>query len=288
MVYNAFDRHLYATVPGSFGANGNSVVVVDPAQQSIVKFIPVGSEPKALALSDDGKVLWVVNTGAGSLRRVDLTSLTAGAEFPLGTPASVSGQRLTILPGTHDSVAVLTNGITIYDNGVPRANAAFAGTSPIVGTNSPFLLYGFDSNSTGNAFVTYCVNATGVFAQRAEVSIFGGFGSNLLFDSGVVYGNNAAYDIRKQQVIGTYPSAPALAIDPLTRRIFSLTAFNAPLLSAYDMDTFVAAGTDASIPSGNLFQPLLTRWGRYGIAFTQSADFYNAGTLYVGRSVLVP
>ncbi len=101
----------------------------------------------------------------------------------------------------------------------------------------------------------------------------------------MVYGGSAAYDIAKQQIIGVYTTSGALAVDTVARRIFSSTSTG---LNAYNMDTFALVGTDTAYknPSTNT---QLVRWGRYGIAYMYSADYYGAGaTLYVGKTTLVP
>lgn len=282
LVFNPYDQRLYGSVP-SAAANGNAVVVVNPATSAVVKYIPTGSEPKSLALSDDGQVLWVINSGSNSLRRIDVASQTAGAEYPLS--AASAAQRLAVLPGTQDSVLLATSSaVTIYDAGVPRPDSAYASTTPVVATNSPSLAYAYDSGDTGFGFATFCLNENGVFTQRVEPNILSGFNSTLLFDGGVVYGIGSAYDIVKQQVIGTYSSGSALALDPAARRLFWLSGLG---LVAYDMDAFASAGSDPFFKSVS-GSTLLVRWGRYGVAFTYGSDYYGPGTLYVGKSVLVP
>jgi len=289
IAYNAFDRRLYATVPGSDGPNGNSLAVIDPAAQTVLQYVPVGSEPNGLAISDDGKVLWVANAGSNTLRRVDLTTLTTGPLLPLGDDDyGKVARHLSILPGTQDSVVVASNGLTIFDNGVPRAMAATTYgllTSP---TYSPFLLYGYNNDDTGYDFVTFCVNQYGISVQRSQQNLLSGFGPNFQFDAGVLYGSSGAYDINKQSVVGSYPVADAVAIDPANRRIFTLRRFPNTQLAAYDMDTFGSVGNDAAFPAIKSDHPQLVRWGRYGLAFADGADLFGPLRLYVGKSTLVP
>ncbi len=289
IAYNAFDRRLYATVPSSDGPNGNSVAVIDPAAQQVLQYVPVGSEPHALAISDDGKVLWVINAGSNTLRRVDLTTLTTGPVLPLGdTDYGKVGQRLSILPGTQDSVIVGSNGLTIYDNGVPRIMAATTDGLLTSATNSPWLAYAYNNNDTGYDFVTLCINQYGIFAQASHQNLLSGGGANLLFNAGIVYGSNAAYDISKQALIGSYPVADAVAIDPANRRIFTLRHFGTTQFVAYDMDTFAVIGNDPAFPSIKIADAQLVRWGRYGIAFTDSTDIFGQPSLHIGKSVIVP
>src|SRR5436305_7315579 len=70
LVYNPAARQLYASVPGGAGAGGNSVAVIDPAAGTLVRSVFVGSEPGKLALSDDGRYLYVALDGAAAVQRM--------------------------------------------------------------------------------------------------------------------------------------------------------------------------------------------------------------------------
>jgi hypothetical protein len=174
------------------------------------------------------------------------------------------GQRLSILPGTQDSVIVASNGLTIYDNGVARAMAAATDGLLTSTTNSPSLVYGFNNNNTGYDFVTLCINQYGIFAQASKQNLLSGFGTNLLFDAGILYGSNAAYDIGKQALIGSYTVADAVAIDPANRHIFTLRHFGTTQFVAYDMDTFAAIGNDPAFPTIHTDHTQLVRWADMG------------------------
>src|SRR5947209_2061067 len=56
IVYNKADKTLYASVPSSAGAGGgNSITPIDPITGAVGSSVFIGSEPDALALSDDGQ-----------------------------------------------------------------------------------------------------------------------------------------------------------------------------------------------------------------------------------------
>src|SRR5690348_3094384 len=63
LAYDRFTRRLYASVPApvspSLGIAGDSVVVIDPEAGTVGPVIPIGSAPGKLALSDDGRYLYV-------------------------------------------------------------------------------------------------------------------------------------------------------------------------------------------------------------------------------------
>ena len=57
LVYDPGTHRIYATVPSSAGAIGNSVTAIDPETGQIGPSVFIGSEPGRLALSDDGMYL---------------------------------------------------------------------------------------------------------------------------------------------------------------------------------------------------------------------------------------
>jgi len=290
LIYNAFDRRLYAGLSASYTPHPNSLAVIDPAVPSVLQFVALGATPTALALSDDGLVLWVA--ASDGLRRVDLTTLVVAAPVAQG----VFAQSIGVLPGTHDTVLAFgpsspwigSNVYTlrVYDSGVVRPIAATYQSSVLTATNSPSLVFGFNGLSSGHDFTTYCINEQGAFPQRTESGLFDGGGNSLLFDSGIVYGSAQAYDVQKQRTAGSYPGSTGLAVDSIARRIFTLTYGT---LVAYDMDTFAPLATDTTSASGNFLQAgQLVRWGRYGLAFSYSTGSFNPSALYIGRTTLIP
>src|SRR5205807_1842585 len=87
LVYDRRRGKIYASVPSQggavpprSGAPGNTVTVIDPITATIGPSIFVGSEPGKLALSDDGRYLYVALDGAAAVRRIDLDTQTAGLQ----------------------------------------------------------------------------------------------------------------------------------------------------------------------------------------------------------------
>jgi DNA-binding beta-propeller fold protein YncE len=73
LVYDRMTHQIYASIPSSAGAAGNSVTAIDPVTGAIGSPLFAGSEPGTLALSDDGQYLYVALDGA------------ADATFPVTT-----------------------------------------------------------------------------------------------------------------------------------------------------------------------------------------------------------
>jgi len=86
IVFDPFSRKLYASLPStSSRVTGNSIVSIDPFTGQIGTPIFIGSEPTRLGISDNGKYLYAVLSGANAVRRLDLTTLT-GTQFTTTSP----------------------------------------------------------------------------------------------------------------------------------------------------------------------------------------------------------
>jgi len=303
LVYNPFDFRLYASVASLQGTGGNAIAVIDPYSGTVTKSIYVGSEPRRMALSDDGKSLWVALDGSGSVRQVDLVSGTAGQQFRVGTDGSYGpwyADDLAVLPGTHNSVVLTryshgntgTFGPVVYDDGVPRAYSVLGGNNPmlLIPTYSPQLLFGYNNRSTGYQLSTTCINANGVFVKKTAVP-FTGFDLSFSFAENIVYTSSGIkYDIASATTLGTFAGRGPVAADAAKRRVYFValgTPSTSSTVSAYNMDTLAAAGSEsvpATLPNAPN-TPALTnfvRWGRYGYAFR-----VNAQSIVVARSALV-
>ncbi len=187
MVYNPANGLFYLSVPSAAGAPyGNTIVSIDPLTGITGQPIPVGSEPNRLAITSDGKYLWVALDGAAAVRRVDLTTGTAGPQFAIGVAGSSTDTvaALAALPGSPDSVVVSTyyggyttftgEFLTIYDSGVARAKRiSFATYAPfpwaLVVNGAAQEIYGPGSVLGSGAYITYNYDATGV-TQKASTN----------------------------------------------------------------------------------------------------------------------
>ena len=187
MIYNPASGLLYVSVPGSAGAPyGNSIVSVDPATGALGKPIYVGSEPDKLALTADGTILWVGLDSAASVRQVNLTTNTAGPQFPIQGFATDSSTppiaALAALPGVSNSVIVSSNATApvIYDSGVLRGSLGAACSDTycanalqVDGTKNEIYA------AAGNQYFVYSYDASGVTAKMTASS--GSYSGNTFY-----------------------------------------------------------------------------------------------------------
>jgi hypothetical protein len=303
MVYNPTNGLLYVSVPSSAGATyGNSVVSVDPQTGAIGTPIRVGAEPNKLAVTDDGKFLWVALDGAAAVRKVDLTTGTAGLQFGYGgnggiyqAPGAVTA--LLALPGSDNSVVVSTNGnyataIGIYDNGVfrgtPSTTYNYNSYQALQADGSRNEIYAANSGT----YVVYTYSATGL-TQKATAS--NGTYTNYSSSSDLQIAASRAYtdvgkvyDSESGALLGTfYQSGTNVASGPSTAdttlgkafvldsstqygsinqiQIFNLSDFNPTSSSVIPI---TVAQTSSSLST-------MVRWGTNGLAFRSSNGIYS-------------
>ena len=308
MVYNPVNGLFYVSVPSSAGAPyGNSVVSVDPATGALGTPIYVGSEPNKLAITSDGKYLWVGLDGASAVRKVDLTAGVAGLQFTLGGNSGIyanpgTALALAALPGATDSVLVSSTNefsnlaLAIYDSGVVRGtssqtnysyNSAYSllvdGTRGEVYAGSQNAYYTYTYGSTGLTVKASSTTGTYTSYSSDEMQIAGG---KLYTDFGGVY------DAESGSLLGTlYSSGSTAASGPTTADTSLGEAFvldnstnsygSYNQIQMFDTATYNQKGA-TTIPvnvgagSYGLTSPSrLARWGTNGLAFRTSAGVYS-------------
>ena len=302
MVYNPTNGLMYVSVPSSAGpAYGNSVVSVDPQTGAIGTPIRVGAEPNKLAVTDDGKFLWVALDGAAAVRKVDLTTGAVGPQFGFGgnggiyqSPATVTA--MIALPGSDNSVVVSTNGeysqaIGIYDNGVFRGTPStaynFSAYTALQADGSRNEIYA----AVGSTYAVYTYSASGLTQQTtasngtytnyppADLQITG---SRAYTDVGKVYDSESGALLGTFYQSGAIAASGATTADPTLGKafvldsdtqygstdqiqIFNLSDFNPTSSSVIPI---TVAQTSSSISN-------MVRWGTNGLAFRASDGIYS-------------
>ena len=322
MIYNSVNGLFYLSVPSAAGAPyGNSIVSVDPVTGVLGTPIPVGSEPNRMAITSDGKYLWVALDGTDAVRKVDLTAGAAGLQFSIGN-ATVAA--LAALPGQTDSVVVSTYytgytvptgvSLAIYDSGVARPSViSFATYAPfpyaliIDGTRNEIYGPGTVYASSGN-YNTYTYSASGITLKQATASSLN-YGANNTDDvqlaGGTLYTSlGQAVNAETGALLGTFYSSAntvaqgSIAVDTTLGKSFILpesystggtSSSSAPVYIFNTSDYSLAATSfPVSIPyfrADYQYQgptgARLTRWGSNGLAFHGTGGFVSFHTSLV-------
>jgi hypothetical protein len=299
LVYGAGTKMLYASVPSSVGAGGNSITPIDPLTGVAESPVFIGSEPKRMALANDGNSLYVFLDGAAAIRRFDIPSRTPGLQFALGKDNFFGIYTLTdmaVSPGEPNVVAVARSyrgvsppeaGVAIFDNGVQRMV-----TTPGHTAASDYLAYSASASTLyGGGFYsglnTMTVDASGVSITSSKTF---SPGNAIRFDNGLVYGSTGqVINPVNGSLLGTFSgvgSGPFTTDSAVGRAYFltgSQSATNYTItLRAFDLSTFLSVGT-LTIPGVNGNVSSLIRWGSNGLAFRS-----DGGQLFLVQSSLIP
>jgi hypothetical protein len=303
MVYNSTNGLLYVSVPSSAGpAYGNSVVSVDPQTGAIGTPIRVGAEPNKLAVTDDGKFLWVALDGAAAVRKVDLTTGTAGLQFGFAGNGGIyqppaTATALLALPGSDNSVVVSTNGnyttaAGIYDNGV------FRGTpSTTYNFNSAYTALQADGSrseiyaAVGGTYTVYTYSASGLTQKTtasngtytnyspADLQITG---SRAYTDVGKVYDSESGALLGTFYQSGTVVAGGATTADTTLGKAFvldSATQYGSinqiQIFNLSDFNPTSSSVIPISVAQTSSSLSTMVRWGTNGLAFRASDGIYS-------------
>jgi DNA-binding beta-propeller fold protein YncE len=267
---------LYAAVGNTAPNHANTVTALKPATGAVLWSVNVGNDPAVLALSDDGRALWVGLGGAAAIQRVDLTTRQAGPQHPLGNggfgPSFV--EQMQVLPGTTDTVVASLqrhgvsprhDGVAVYDNGVRRPNKTqdHTGANRIACSDDPHVVYGYNNETTEFGLRRLEVDANGVREAQVFGGVIQGFNVGIAYAGGRIYGSTGAVvDAKGGVLAGTIPAGGSVTVDAAAKRAYYLVQ-DRRSIEAYDTETLMRKASCAVPEAGNG----LTQVGGTALAF---------------------
>jgi Calx-beta domain len=306
IAYSPSTGLFYASVPSTAGSSGNSIQSINPETGALGSSVFIGSEPTKLAMSDDNQTLYVALEGAASARKYNVVSQTATPQFSLAFGSGVIGplfpNDLAVEPGNPNAVAVSranrfsspdSDGVAIYDNGVPRPNVAHINTFEVEYSNTPDKLYSFGFSGGVDRL---SADASGAQFLSNIPTINGG---RIRFDNGLVYGSRGGVvdpitGLMKGSFTGLDFFDSIMTTDVPNGRAYFLTTNGSSanaVLRAYDLNTFIPLGSVSfPIPSSpfNSSVSTLIRWGTNGLAFRHGSHVVFIQSSLVSNSGVVP
>ena len=288
LVWDPFAQRIYASLPSSYGTNGNSIAVINPSTGVVTGYFFAGSEPTQLGLDSTSKYLYVGLNGNGSVQRLMLPGFTPDIDISLGANGGLNlAGAVAVSPANSHTIAVaLTqNGCcssgtlefftdaTQLSNSVssPSINQlAFASGTTLYGY-SPGTLSQVTVDSTGGALTQQWNGlVNGNTFQYSGGLIFGGSGEEFNPTTGLLLGT---FDVGS-----TCCSAVELLPDSAINRAFAIAQtpfFNAFGITSYNLTEFTPlAVADLSELSPGFNTPSTSRfiqWGNKGLAFILSS-----------------
>jgi hypothetical protein len=301
LVFDPSRSVLYASIPGSSSAYGNCVVRIDPGTLSVTGSVFVGSNPDALAITDDAETLYVGIDGAYSLVEVALATGEVSAPVYLGTSPTFGGPttagQIRAVPGSrsqyvvsrrysaeYNEVASEFSGLALYDgstllgswNGVFGADA--------IAFTSPTTLYGFDDEDSSFYLYQFTVSSSG-FAVASDVEdLISGYTTEITSEGGWLFATSGqAVNGATMLPVGQYDAVGTVWPAPNGTDVWYLTLPGAygesnygssvPALYDFDRATFTARRS-FQLPFDTLDDQTPTRlvgWSATGFAFRNSA-----------------
>jgi hypothetical protein len=256
VAFSAVTNTLFATARATDAAYPNRLVEIDPSNGAVARSVAIGTDPRLLAMADDGKQLYVGVDGQNSVRRIDVTSFVPSVELALGNDGFFGpsyAADMAVLPGHPMSVAVTAYyrgvspplaGTVIFDNATARADRGpqHTGGSRIEFAGSDSLLYGYNNLHTGFNLFTFSVDPSGLHTLRDIGSLISGFSTEIVGAAGRIYATNGVVvDAERQSQAGTMSSGFAtLYVDPTLGRAFAMFAGR---IDVIDLNTFSTIGS---------------------------------------------
>lgn len=295
LVWDPFAQLIYASMPSSYGANGNSVAVINPSTGAVTGYHFAGSEPTKLALSATSNYLYVGLNGNGSVQRLDLPGFTKDIEVSLGTDGNsgpyIAGD-LKVSPSDAHTYAVALNlsseccgyfsgPLVFYTDSTKLADSITSTDFSQILFPTGTTLYGYYSGTLSQVTVS---SAGGTLGQQWN-GLVGG--NTIQYASGLIYsGDGQSFNPSTSTLVGTYDVGSYCCNDsglsvlpaPSINRVFALgiTPFFAPLgITSYNLPDFtpiaVTSLAELSGPYTNNYVFNAIQWGSNGIAFTLQA-----------------
>ena len=265
LVYSPLTRQLYVSVPSDDKLHPNTVTAIDPVTHRIGFSFRIPGNPSKLALSENGRMLYVAFENATSIQRLDLVAHTASPPFSLGADAHVDD--MAVLPGHPESIAIARRGgIVIYDNGQPRPNVRGQGDRLLFAASSGIL---YSCNYRGSRLFKNRVEATGI-TETEDLPVTIPFTYEIKLDADRLYTvSGRQIDLKAERVVVDLPWMhswnDSVAPDALGHRVFFLSG---NLIQAFSEKTLALTG-QLRVPGLHRFSSAncLTRWGKEGLAF---------------------
>jgi hypothetical protein len=311
IAYDPTGGILFATTPASDGANGNSLVAIDPwtGVQSAPTFI--GSSPDEVAATFGGNYAYVSLAGSQQIQRYDVTQQKLDILFAMGPPQTYSALDLeSLLPlaaSGHSVIAevVTSSGslnATVFDDGTPRATQlmAYEVGSPFI-LGGPFLRSGDDGlwfapEGEFGSMQYLCVNDAGVFLAN-EIPFPGGFETPSTFGgSELTAPQGDVFDARTMVHLGSYGVSaygdPLLALDEGLGHVTFLVGISdsaggigSEALLTFDHATRALVSRVDYTPVTDEWPASFVRFGEYGFAVLYFSN--SAGEIDLIRSPLL-
>lgn len=286
LVWDPFAQVIYASLPSTYGVNGNSIAVINPTTGAITAYHYAGSEPTKLALSAISNYLYVGLNGNGSVQRINLPGFTPDIDVSLGNPTNggpYTASDIKVSPSnSHAYAVVFGNGgccsygpINFYTDSTKLTNSVTTVPVSEIAYPSASTVYAYSGGTLGQITVS---STGGVLAKE-----WNGFveGNTFQFANNLIYGGDGevfnpatglllgTYDVGANNCCASPEVLPAAAIN----RAFALgnTPFFSSLgITAYNLSQYTPLAVTNLSELNTVYTPQISnfiQFGNNGLAF---------------------
>jgi hypothetical protein len=287
IVWDPFAERIYASMPSSYGPNGNSIAVINPSTGAVTGFFYAGSEPTKLALDSTSKFLYVGLNGDGSIQRLDLPAFSDDIVISLGSTSSGPNlaQAIAVSPTNSHTIAVALNEdsccsssgpLEFFTDSTKLANSVSTPAINQITFASGTTLYGYYPDALSQVTVS---STGGTLAQQWTDLVEG---SAFQYSGGLVFGSNGEeFNPATGLLEGTFDvgssccsAGPQVLPDSAINRTFALG--NTPFFSSFGIASYnlseftplaVASLAEFSSEYGSPTTSNFIQWGPNGLAF---------------------
>ena len=287
LVWDPFAQLLYASMPSSYGVNGNSIAVINPTTGAVTGYFYAGSEPTKLALDSTSKFRYVGLNGDGSIQRLDLPGFTKDIVISLGngTESPNLAAAIAVSPTNSDTIAVALNEnsccspsgpLEFFTNATKLASSVASPGISEIAFASGTTLYGYQPDTVSQVTVS---STGGTLAQQWNDLVTGNsfqYSGGLIFGSGGQEFNPATGLLQGTFDVGAAccPPSPQLLPDSAISRAFALGQtpfFNSFGITSYNLSEFTPVAVASLAELASEFNSPTTskfiQWGPNGLAF---------------------
>lgn len=293
MVYDPVNQVIYLSVPGNAPTNGNTISVISLAMGMITSSAFAGSEPDAIAISDDSQFLYAGIDGSSKVQRFKLPSLDTDISYSLGR-SSFFGPNvaldLQVAPGAPHTTAVslgnfgfspeAQGGIVIFDDSTPRPTTSpgWTGSTNLYDSlqwgSDATALYAANYEDTAWDFYTLAVSPAGVVQTHDYPNTFSKFDFEIHFDSGtnLIYSDEGhVVDPLTGNPVGEFVVGNGVIVPDsiLNRAFFASQTTGTLTIQAFNLQKFSLIDS-ITIPNVSGFPNRIIRWGNNGLAVSTS------------------
>ena len=318
ITHAVFEPHaqlLYVTVPaydvsGTAGTYSNSVVAFDAVSQKVVKTLLTGNTPDAIAVSDDGTLLYVGLDATSSVAQISLPAGNINFTVSLGNNSGgpLVADSIAVVPGAAHTFILSRNtlncpscpaGVQVYDDAVPRSGTAGqAGYTDdtLQFVSDPTVVYSTQLYASPAVVFSYKIDPSGISLAQTGTSTSGLGGAAMATDGKSLYAaNGQVIDPATLTLKSTFPqNGDSFHVDVPNTRVYFANNYDSPsalpngdlTLTAADLNTQQTLGQIAFPESS--FSEGVERFGNNGLLiYGQTAMFIMRSGL-TGVSATLP